>query len=121
MDSTAIRAKQKEFLLPGVITYYAQPLVVESASGMQVRDADGREYLDFFGGIVTVSLGHCHPEVTERVVEQVRRLQHVSTLFATAPQVELAEALSRTTPGRLKKWFFTGSGTEADETGVMLA
>jgi len=121
MDANAVRAKHKEFIAPSVINYFSQPLVVKSASGMHVTDAEGRVYLDFFGGIVTVSLGHCHPTVNAKVIDQIGRLQHVSTLFQNEPMVHLAESLSRTTHGRLKKWFFTNSGTEADETAVALA
>jgi 4-aminobutyrate aminotransferase-like enzyme len=86
-----------------------------------VRDAEGREYLDFFGGILTVSIGHCDPRVNDAVKLQMDRLGHVSTLYPTLPIVELAERLARLTPGRLQKCMFTASGTEADETAVALA
>ena len=86
-----------------------------------MSDIDGREYLDFFGGILTVSIGHCNPEVTEAVTRQMRTLGHTSTLYATEGQVSVAEKLARLTPGKLKKSFFTNSGSEADETAVVLA
>jgi len=121
MDAAQIRDKHARFLFPSVINYYREPLVVESASGLQVRGADGRSYLDFFGGILTVSLGHCLPAVTDRVVAQLQRLQHTSTLYPTQPIVELAETMARITPGGLTRSFFTNSGTEADETAVVLA
>ena len=91
MDAKQIRGKHKRFLFPSVMNYYEEPLVVESASGLRVQDADGRSYLDFFGGILTVSVSHCHPEITERVGAQLRRLQHTSTLYPTEPMVDLAE------------------------------
>ncbi|NLI77599.1 MAG: aspartate aminotransferase family protein [Candidatus Riflebacteria bacterium] len=116
-----VTAKYKEFLFPGVITYYQDPLPVASGAGCRVKDFDGREYLDFFGGILTVSLGHCQKTITERVVEQARTLQHASTLYPTLPAAELAEKLAGIAPGKLKKSFFTNSGTEADETAVLLA
>jgi alanine-glyoxylate transaminase / (R)-3-amino-2-methylpropionate-pyruvate transaminase len=121
LDAAAIRAKEKEFLFPSVGHYYQEPVVLESGSGTRVRDIDGREYLDFFGGILTLSLGHCHPRVNEPLKAQIDRLGHVSTLYPSLPMVELAERLARITPGRLQKSFFTASGTEADETAVALA
>jgi alanine-glyoxylate transaminase / (R)-3-amino-2-methylpropionate-pyruvate transaminase len=86
-----------------------------------VRDAEGREYLDFFGGILTLGLGHCHPEVVGAVQQQMEVLGHTSTLYPTAQIVGVAERLAKITPGRLKKSFFTASGTEADETAILLA
>ncbi len=121
LDAASIRAKEKEFLFPSVGHYYQEPIVLESGSGTRVRDIDGREYLDFFGGILTLSLGHCNPRVNEPLKAQIDRLGHVSTLYPTLPMVELAERLARITPGRLQKSFFTASGTEADETAVALA
>jgi 4-aminobutyrate aminotransferase-like enzyme len=120
-DSATVRAKQKEYLFPGVITYYQEPVVFTEGKGRRLRDADGREYLDFFGGILTVSIGHADDRVNAAVKAQVDRLTHVSTLYPTLPAVELAERLARLTPPRLKQSFFTASGTEADETAVMLA
>ncbi len=121
LDAAAIRAKEQEFLFPSVGHYYKEPIVLDSGSGTRVKDIDGREYLDFFGGILTLSLGHCNPRVNEPLKAQIDRLGHVSTLYPTLPMVELAERLARITPGRLQKSFFTASGTEADETAVALA
>jgi len=121
MDASEIRKKQKELLFPSVGTYYEEPLVVESASGMHVRSIEGRDYLDFFGGILTVSVGHCHPRVTEAAVAQQKKLVHVSTLYPTRPQIELAEKLVQLSPMKPAKAFFTNSGTEANETAVTLA
>lgn len=120
-DSESIRSKHAEYLMPSVANYYADSLVLESGSGLTVRDVDGNEYLDFFGGILTVSIGHCDPRVTGPLKEQIDRLGHVSSLYPTAPSVDLAETLARITPGELKKSYFTASGTEADETAVVLA
>jgi alanine-glyoxylate transaminase/(R)-3-amino-2-methylpropionate-pyruvate transaminase len=121
MDSATVRAKHKEFLFPCVATYYEEPVVLTEGLGCCVRDADGREYLDFFGGIVTVGVGHSHPNVVRRVQEQIARLAHTSTLYATREQVRVAERLATITPGKLKKSFFSTSGTEADETAILLA
>jgi 4-aminobutyrate aminotransferase len=88
---------------------------------MQVWDTNGNSYLDFFGGVLTVSVGHCNPEVNAAIETQMNQVQHTSTLYVSQPIVELAEKLSQITPGRLKKSFFTNSGTEADETAVVAA
>lgn len=113
--------KHSEYLWPSQATYYDDSLVLERGSGMHVEDIDGNRYLDFFGGILTVSIGHCDPRVTGPLKAQIDRLGHVSTLYPTVPVVELAERLARITPGRLKKTYFTGSGSEADDTAVVLA
>ena len=120
-NADTVRRKQKELLFPNVSTYYQDALVVDSAKGMFVRDVEGREYLDFFAGILTVSVGHCHPRVTEAVVEQQKKVVHVSTLYATVPQVQLAERLVQIAPMKPAKAFFSNSGTEANDTAVTLA
>ena len=121
LSAKAVRAKHKEFLFPCVANYYEEPIVLTEGKGTCVRDADGREYLDFFGGILTLGLGHCHDEVIARVHAQIEQLGHTSTLYPTAPMVNVAEKLAKITPGKLKKSFFTTSGTEADETAILLA
>lgn len=110
-----------EFIFPCVKPYYQDPIIVAEASGMDVFDAEGRQYLDFFGGILTTSIGHCHPEVVHRVREQVGKLGHTSTLYLTENQVDVGRRLAGLSPGRLKKSFFGNSGTEAVETAVMMA
>jgi 4-aminobutyrate aminotransferase-like enzyme len=121
IDAKAVREKHKKYLLPAVANYYEEPLVLESGQGLHVRDADGETYLDFFGGILTVSIGHCDPRVTEPIKAQVDRLGHVSSVYPVVPVVELAERLAHITPGRLQKSIFTPSGTDADDTAVVLA
>ncbi len=121
MDSNTVRSKHDEFLFPCVANFYEQPVVITKAEGTRVSDLDGREYLDCFGGILTVSLSHCHPDIAEAVSKQMRTLGHTSTLYQTENLVNVAERLAKITPGKLKKSFWTNSGTEADETAVMLA
>jgi 4-aminobutyrate aminotransferase-like enzyme len=120
-SSADVSARFKQYLFPSNATYYAEPLALESGAGTRVRDFDGREYLDFFGGILTVSVGHAHPRVNAAVRAQMERLGHVSTLYPTLPVAELAEKLVRLAPGKLERAFFCTSGTEADETAVALA
>jgi 4-aminobutyrate aminotransferase len=114
-------AAQDELLFPCVANYYREPVVITRAEGTRVMAADGAEYIDFFGGILTVSLAHCQPDVVAAVREQVGTLGHTSTLYPTGGQIDVARTLARLTPGKLQKSFFTSSGTEADETAVMLA
>jgi len=121
MSSSEVREKHKEFLFPCVANYYDEPVVITQGDGCCVRDAEGKEYLDFFGGILTVGLGHCHPDVVKHLQAQLEKLEHTSTLYPTQEIVTYAESLARITPGKLKKSFFTTSGTEADETALLLA
>jgi 4-aminobutyrate aminotransferase len=109
------------YLFPSVANYYKEPLVIDHAKGCYVFDTEGNRYLDFFGGILTVSVGHCNPKITERINSQNQKLQHTSTLYPTENIVNLAEKLAEITPGRLQKTYFTNSGTEADETAVFMA
>jgi len=116
-----LAARYKKVIFPSVGPYYEQPVALESGQGLQVRDLDGKSYLDFFGGILTVGVGHAHPRVNAAVHAQVDRLGHTSALYPTLPVVELAEKLVRLAPGAMDKVFFCASGTEADETAVALA
>jgi len=113
--------KHREFLFPAVSMYYQEPIALDHGEGMHVWDEDGKKYLDCFGGILTTSVGHVHPKVTEAIIDQVRKINHTSTLYANRPQSELAEKLAEIAPGRLEKTFFSNSGTEADETATMAA
>ncbi|HEX4438933.1 MAG TPA: aspartate aminotransferase family protein [Thermoanaerobaculia bacterium] len=115
------RDKHKRYLLPATIQYYQEPVVLTDGKGLRVRDADGNEYLDFFGGILTVSVGHANERVNAAITAQISRLSHVSSVYPTLPVVELAETLARLAPGDLSQCFLATSGTEADETAVMLA
>src|SRR5215468_5442850 len=122
MTKEEIILAHREFLFPSVFHYFKDPLVVTRAKDQYVWDADGNQYLDFFGGIVTVSVGHCNDEVNRKVHAQLDKLEHVSTVFATEPQVSLAKKIASLTPGgKLTKSFFTNSGTEANETAVLTA
>ena len=121
MDLKEILNKQQEYVFPSVITYYEEPLAFARGEGQYLYGVDGQRYLDFFGGILVVSVGHCHPKVTARVCEQVQTLTHTSTLYLHANMVSLAEKLAQMAPGRLRKSFFSNSGTEANETAVVLA
>lgn len=119
--SEEIVRKHKEFLWPAVTNYYQKPLVADHASMQYLWDIEGKKYLDFFGGIVTIGVGHCNPKVTSKIKAQTDKLQHTSTLFPNEAIVALAEKIAEITPGKLQKSFFTSSGTEANEAAILLA
>lgn len=119
--NAALAARQKQFLAPSVATYYEEPIAIDHGEGCYLFDVQGAKYLDFFGGILTVSVGHAHPRVNAAVVDQIQRFTHVSTLYVTQPMVDLAKRLADLTPGDLSSSFFTSSGTEANETAIAMA
>jgi len=119
--SEEIVRKHEEYLWPAVTNYYREPLVADRASMQYVWDIEGNRYLDFFGGILTIGVGHCNPKVTSKIKAQVETLQHTSTLYPNEAIVALAEKLAQITPGKLQKSFFTNSGTEANEAAILLA
>ena len=99
--------------------YGRQPIVIERGEGTRVRDVDGKEYLDFVGGLAVTALGHAHPAVTKAVAAQAERLVHVSNLYYTTPMIELARLLVEHSP--LDRVFFCNSGAEAVEAAIKLA
>jgi 4-aminobutyrate aminotransferase-like enzyme len=121
MTKDEIVRKKQEYLFNCVTTYFKDPLVIDHAKGQYVWDSEGRQYLDFLGGIVTISVGHSNPKVTERIKAQVDKVQHTSTLFLTEALVALAEKVASIAPGKLKKCYFSNSGTEANEVAVLAA
>lgn len=100
-------------------TYARYPSAMVKGAGCRLVDADGREYLDFLSGIAVCALGHCHPAVTEAIRRQAGELVHVSNLYYTTPQIELAELLTGNSFG--EKIFLANSGAEANEAAIKLA
>ncbi len=121
MERREVYKKYKKYLVPSIAPYYKEPLILNKGRGKYLYDINGKEYLDFFGGLVTISVGHCDKEITQKTYNQMRRLQHTSTLYQNVPTIILAEKLAQITPGRLQKSFFTNSGTEAIETAILMA
>ncbi len=117
----ALTADQKDYLFPWVRPYYGEPLALSSGEGVWVRDVEGDEYLDLFAGILTTSLGHCHPAVLDAVGTQMGKLGHTSALYVTEGQIEAARSLAEITPGALRSTCFTNSGTEAVESAIAAA
>jgi acetylornithine/N-succinyldiaminopimelate aminotransferase len=101
--------------------YKQQPVVLVKGEGAYVWDADGRKYLDLICGIATCALGHCHPAVVAAAKRQLDTLWHVSNVFYTEPQIQLAERLTAAFGGTDSRAFFCNSGAEANEALIKLA
>ncbi|MCA9239515.1 MAG: aspartate aminotransferase family protein [Planctomycetales bacterium] len=114
-------ALRKQYVSQGVITYYKEPLMIVEGHMQYVYDETGRRYLDAFAGIVTVSVGHCHPAVIEKVREQTGRLQHTTTIYLHPTITQFAEKLAEKMPPGLTRSYFTNSGSEANEIAILSA
>jgi 4-aminobutyrate aminotransferase len=115
-------ARHKEVMPSWLLLYYDEPIELVRGEGTRVWDAAGKEYLDFFGGIVTTISGHVVPKLVEALTEQANQIAHTSTLYLIRPMVELAERLTGLAPiDPPTKAFFVGSGTEAIEAALLFA
>ena len=114
-------ALRHQYLSPGLITYYRDPLMIVEGHMQYVWDETGRRYLDAFAGIVTISVGHCHPKIVERVREQTGKLQHTTTIYLHPTIVQFAEKLAEKMPAGLTRSYFTNSGSEANEVAILSA
>ncbi|MFI6089619.1 aspartate aminotransferase family protein [Streptomyces sp. NPDC051218] len=116
-----LHTRHKAVLPEWLALYYADPLEITHGDGRRVWDADGRQYLDFFGGILTTMTAHALPEVTKAVSEQAGRIIHSSTLYLNRPMIDLAERVAGLSGIPDARVFFTTSGTEANDTALLLA
>lgn len=116
-----ILRKKKEYLIPCVYHFYSQPMQIVRGEGQYLFDHTGQKYLDCFAGVSVMNAGHCNPEITARICEQIQTLQHTTSIYLTQPVVDLAEKIAQITPGNLQKSFFCASGTEANEGACLLA
>ncbi|MEM7582641.1 MAG: aspartate aminotransferase family protein [Acidobacteriota bacterium] len=116
-----VLALRRQAVNPAVFTYYKQPLMITDGHMQYLFDETGRRYLDFIAGIATVSCGHCHPKVTARVIEQVSRLQHATTLYLHPTLPRLAEKLLSKLPPELDTVYFLNSGSEANDLAITMA
>jgi alanine-glyoxylate transaminase / (R)-3-amino-2-methylpropionate-pyruvate transaminase len=114
-------ALRHQYVSPGVITYYKDPLMVVQGHMQYVWDETGTRYLDAFAGIVTVSVGHCHPKVADRVRAQVGKLQHTTTIYLHPTIGLFAKKLAEKMPEGLTRSYFTNSGSEANEIAILSA
>lgn len=117
----AILQKKSEYLIPCVYHFYKKPMQIVRGELQYLYDDTGKQYLDFYGGVSVMNAGHCNPEIVEKICEQVRTLQHTTTIYLTQPIVDLAERLAQITPQTLKRSFFCASGSEANEGAALLA
>ncbi len=114
-------ALRKQHLSPGIITYYKNPVMIVEGKMQYLYDETGRRYLDGFAGIVTVSVGHCHPKVTAACVKQNETLQHTTTIYLNPNICQFAKKLTDQLPGDLSVCYFTNSGSEANDLAIMMA
>ncbi len=114
-------ARKKEFLVPCVYHFYQRPPVLVRGEGAYLFDAEGRRYLDCYSGVTVVSAGHSNPEILDAAIDQLRRLQHTTTIYLTEPMLELARVVAELAPGNLRRSFFCASGSEANEGALLLA
>lgn len=121
IGSEEILRKKREYMIPCVYHFYNQPMQLVRGEMQYLYDSSGKEYLDCFAGVSVVNCGHCNPEITKAICEQVNTLQHTCTIYLTENIVNLAEQLAQITPGRLQKTFFCNSGSEANEGAALLA
>ena len=112
---------RREFLNPGIFLYYKKPLTLVEGKMQYVWDETGRRYLDALGGIVTISVGHCHPDVVEAARKQNELLQHSTTIYLHPNIAEYAEKLASKMPGELKVCYFVNSGSEANDLALLMA
>ncbi|KAF4350636.1 hypothetical protein F8388_019371 [Cannabis sativa] len=113
--------KRKKFLGPSLFHFYQKPLNIVEGKMQYLFDEDGKRYLDAFAGIVTVSCGHCHPDIVNAVIEQTKLLQHATTIYLHHAITDFAEALASKMPGNLKVVYFVNSGSEANELAMLMA
>ncbi len=121
LNKTNFKEKRDKYLLPCIKHIYKDAPLFVKGKNQFLYDDNGKEYLDLFAGIVTVSVGHCNDKVLAATIKQASTLQHTSTAFMTQPIIDLAEKLASITPGKLEVSFITNSGTEANETAIRLA
>ena len=116
-----VLALRKEYVNPAIFTYYKEPLMIVEGHMQYLYDETGRRYLDGFGGIVTVSVGHCHPRIVAAVNRQNETLQHTTTIYLNPAIAEYARDLAARMPGDLKVCYFTNSGSEANDLAILMA
>jgi alanine-glyoxylate transaminase/(R)-3-amino-2-methylpropionate-pyruvate transaminase len=116
-----VLATRRQYTNPAIFTIYREPLMLVEGHRQYLFDETGRRYLDLFAGIVTVSCGHAHPKVTERVQQQVAALAHTTTIYLHPHVGEFAKRLAAKLPAGLDVTYFVNSGSEANDLAVLMA
>jgi alanine-glyoxylate transaminase/(R)-3-amino-2-methylpropionate-pyruvate transaminase len=114
-------ALRKAHLSPGLFLYYKNPIMIVEGKMQYVFDEKGRRYLDMFGGIVTVSVGHAHPDVVAAADEQMKTISHTTTIYLNEVIAKYAKELTDKMPGDLKVCYFVNSGSEANDLAMLMA
>jgi alanine-glyoxylate transaminase / (R)-3-amino-2-methylpropionate-pyruvate transaminase len=112
---------RKTNLSKSMITYYKEPVMINQGYKQWLWDINGKRYLDLFAGIVTVSVGHCHPRINKAVTEQMSKLWHTTCIYMYPGVHEYAKKLTDKMPGNLKSVIFTNSGSEANDLAMYLS
>ena len=120
-SAAQVLALRKQYLNPGLFLYYKQPIMIVEGSMQYVWDDTGKRYLDGLGGIVTISVGHCHPHVLAAINAQNATLQHSTTIYLQPNIALYAEKLASKMPGDLKVCYFVNSGSEANDLAMLMA
>ncbi len=118
-SKSEVIALRHQYVSPGVFTIYKEPLMIVDGHMQYLWDETGTRYLDGFAGIVTVSVGHCHPKVAEKVRAQTGKLQHTTTIYLHPTIAQFAEKLASKMPDGLHRTYFTNSGSEANEVAIL--
>ena len=108
-------------MTPALLTFYQKPLMIVEGSMQYLYDERGRRFLDGIGGIVTISVGHCHPYVTQKGREQMETLQHTTTIYYHPAIAEFGKALADKLPDELSVIYFVNSGSEANDLAIMMS
>lgn len=116
-----VLAARKQFTNPAIFMLYKEPLMIVEGHMQYLFDETGRRYLDLFAGIVTVSVGHCHPKVTTAMRQQLETLVHTTTIYAHPNFAMMAKKLASKMPPGLDVTYFTNSGSEANDLAILLA
>lgn len=116
-----VRRLKDRYVTPTSIPYYKTPLMIVEGSMQYLFDHTGRRYLDAIGGIVTISVGHCHPYVIQKVKQQTECLPHISSIYLHPNIVQYAEMLASKLPGDLSVCYFVNSGSEANDMALLMA
>lgn len=116
-----VMALRKQYLTPSLVTMYQQPIMIVQGAMQYVWDDQGTRYLDCFGGIATISAGHCHPHVMSAAKKQLDTLQHATTIYLHPTIGEYAKMLTDTLPDGLSTCYFVNSGSEANDLAILIS
>lgn len=121
LPKAEVLALRQQYTNPAIFTLYKEPLMIVEGHMQYLFDETGRRYLDLFAGIVTVSVGHCHPKVTRAMQDQLGMLAHTTTIYLHPNIARMAAKLASKLPPGLDVTYFVNSGSEANDLAILLA